>query len=144
MTSKALQAPKRRSRLNRLNGVDYAIMAFLALFALIILYPFYNALLVSLVPNTVYLRYQGLMLWPPEVTWEAYSFTFQSSLIWYGFKNSILITVIGTIYNTGREDHPLPHRLYDVLLRRFDPLLPPDPRPWADRHAVVHDPAHGH
>ena len=66
---------------------------------LIILYPFYNAILVSLVPNTVYLRYQGLMLWPPEVTLEAYSFTFQSSLIWYGFKNSFLITVIGTVYN---------------------------------------------
>ena len=45
------------------------------------------------------MRYQGLMLWPPEVTWEAYSYTFQSSLIWYGFKNSILITVIGTVYN---------------------------------------------
>ena len=39
------------------------------------------------------------MLWPPEVTMEAYTFTFKSSLIWYGYKNSILITFFGTIYN---------------------------------------------
>ena len=56
MTSKALQAPKRRSRLNRLNGVDYAIMAFLALFALIILYPFYNSICVSLVSQADYIK----------------------------------------------------------------------------------------
>ena len=30
---------------------------------------------------------------------EAYTFTFKSSLIWYGYKNSILITFFGTIYN---------------------------------------------
>ncbi len=78
---------------------DFILLFFLTLFGILILYPFYNAFLVSIVPNTVYLRYQGLMLWPPEVTMEAYTFTFKSSLIWYGYKNSILITFFGTIYN---------------------------------------------
>ncbi len=89
----------KKNKIRRFGVADFILLTLLTILGLIILYPFYNALLVSLVPNTVYLRYQGLMLWPPEVTWEAYSFTFQSSLIWYGFKNSILITVIGTIYN---------------------------------------------
>lgn len=89
----------KKNRIRRFGVADFVLLALLTLLGLIILYPFYNAILVSLVPNTVYLRYQGLMLWPPEVTLEAYSFTFQSSLIWYGFKNSFLITVIGTVYN---------------------------------------------
>ena len=89
----------KKNRIRRFGVADFVLLALLTLMGLIILYPFYNAILVSLVPNTVYLRYQGLMLWPPEVTLEAYSFTFQSSLIWYGFKNSFLITVIGTVYN---------------------------------------------
>lgn len=89
----------KKNRIRRFGVADFVLLALLTLLGLIILYPFYNAILVSLVPNTVYLRYQGLMLWPPEVTMEAYSFTFQSSLIWYGFKNSFLITVIGTVYN---------------------------------------------
>ena len=85
----------KKNRIRRFGVADFVLLALLTLLGLIILYPFYNAILVSLVPNTVYLRYQGLMLWPPEVTLEAYSFTFQSSLIWYGFKNSFLITVSG-------------------------------------------------
>ena len=89
----------KKNRIRRFGVADFVLLALLTLLGLIILYPFYNAILVSLVPNTVYLRYQGLRLWPPEVTLEAYSFTFQSSLIWYGFKNSFLITVIGTVYN---------------------------------------------
>lgn len=89
----------KKNRIRRFGVADFILLFFLTLLGILILYPFYNAFLVSIVPNTVYLRYQGLMLWPPEVTLEAYSFTFQSSLIWYGFKNSIIITVVGTVYN---------------------------------------------
>ncbi|MGI5885319.1 MAG: carbohydrate ABC transporter permease [Candidatus Spyradocola sp.] len=89
----------KKNKIRRFGPWDFALLVVLTLLGIVILYPFYNAFLVSIVPNTVYMRYQGLMLWPPEVTWEAYSYTFQSSLIWYGFKNSILITVIGTVYN---------------------------------------------
>ena len=82
----------RKNRIRRFGAADFILLFFLTLLGILILYPFYNAFLVSIVPNTVYLRYQGLMLWPPEVTMEAYTFTFKSSLIWYGSKNSILIT----------------------------------------------------
>ena len=89
----------KKNRIRRFGAVDFILLFFLTLLALLILYPFYNAFLVSIVPNTIYMRYKGLMLWPPALTIEAYEFTFKSSLIWTGYRNSILITVFGTIYN---------------------------------------------
>ena len=89
----------KKNRIRRFGAVDFILLFFLTLLALLILYPFYNAFLVSIVPNTIYMRYKGLMLWPPALTIEAYEFTFKSSLIWTGYSNSILITVFGTIYN---------------------------------------------
>ena len=71
----------KKNKIRRFGVADFILLTLLTILGLIILYPFYNALLVSLVPNTVYLRYQGLMLWPPEVTWEAYSFTFHQNIV---------------------------------------------------------------
>ena len=98
MTSKALQAPKRRSRLNRLNGVDYAIMAFLALFALIILYPFYNSICVSLVSQADYIKTR-FMLYPKNITLESYFIVFENGSIFDGMKVTIFITLVGVVYN---------------------------------------------
>ena len=89
----------KKNRIRRFGAVDFILLFLLTVLALLILYPFYNAFLVSIVPNTIYMRYKGLMLWPPALTLEAYEFTFKSSLIWTGYRNSILITVFGTIYN---------------------------------------------
>ena len=98
MTSKALQAPKRRSRLNRLNGVDYAIMAFLALFALIILYPFYNSICVSLVSQADYIKAR-FMLYPKNITLESYFIVFENGSIFDGMKVTVFITLVGVVYN---------------------------------------------
>ena len=89
----------KKNRIRRFGVVDGVLLFFLSVLALIILYPFYNAILVSVVPNTIYVRHQGLMLWPPAWTFEAYEFTFKSKLIWTGYRNSIIITVGGTLYN---------------------------------------------
>ena len=98
MTSKALQAPKRRSRLNRLNGVDYAIMAFLALFTLIILYPFYTSICVSLVSQADYIK-SRFMLYPKNITLESYFIVFENGSIFDGMKVTIFITLVGVVYN---------------------------------------------
>lgn len=88
-----------KNRLKKFTAGDGVILAILIMFAITIFYPFYNAVLVSFVPNTVYLRYQGVMIIPPKITLDAYDFTFKSSLIWTGYKNSILVTLFGTSYN---------------------------------------------
>ena len=89
----------KRNRVHRFTLSDGIICGILALLGISILYPFYNAVLVSLVPNTVYVRYQGVMLIPPVISLDAYNFTFKSSLIWSGYRNSALITLFGTLYN---------------------------------------------
>ena len=88
----------KRGRLHRLNGVDYAIMAFLALFALIILYPFYNSVCVSLVSQADYIKTR-FMLYPKNVTFESYFVVFKNGSIFDGMKVTLLITIIGVIYN---------------------------------------------
>ena len=98
MTSKALQAPKHRSRLKRLNAVDYAIMAFLGLFALIILYPFYNSICVSLVSQADYIKTR-FMLYPKNLTLESYFIVFENGSIFDGMKVTIFITLVGVLYN---------------------------------------------
>ena len=88
-----------KSVLKKFNAFDWILMAFMLIYALIIIYPFYNAILVSIVPNTVYVRYEGFMLFPPEVTWDSYQYVFKSAVIWSGYRNTIIITLVGVIYN---------------------------------------------
>ncbi len=88
----------KKSRLNRLNGVDWGIMIFLALFALIILYPFYNSICVSLVSQADYIK-SRFMLYPRNVTFESYFVVFKNGSIFDGMKVTLLITIIGVLYN---------------------------------------------
>lgn len=88
----------KKSRLNRLNGVDWGIMIFLALFALIILYPFYNSICVSLVSQADYIK-SRFMLYPRTVTFESYFVVFKNGSIFDGMKVTLLITIIGVLYN---------------------------------------------
>ena len=90
---------KEKSKFSKLNAFDWILAVIMIIFALMIIYPFYNAILVSIVPNTTYIRYKGFMLIPPEVEWDAYQYVFKSAVIWSGYKNTIEITLIGVIYN---------------------------------------------
>ncbi len=89
---------KKGNRIRRFNFYDGVLIAILTIFAITILYPFYNAVLVSLVPQQVYIR-TPFMLWPPAVIWDSYKFVFKSRLIWISLGNSAIITVGGTAYN---------------------------------------------
>jgi putative aldouronate transport system permease protein len=102
LANKAEKDPSRIARANRIRRFtlsDFFITLFLSLLGLAILYPFYNAVLVSIVPNTVYMRYEGIMLIPPEISWDSYMFTFRSPMIWTGYQNSIITTIFGTALN---------------------------------------------
>lgn len=75
-----------------------AIFAALTLFGLIILYPFYNTMLISVVSQSEYMS-RPFMLWPKEFTLSSYKFVFSSPLIVSGFRTSLIVTVVGTIYS---------------------------------------------
>lgn len=74
------------------------MVVFLTLFAIIIIYPFYNTILVSLVPQVEYAR-SPLMLWPTSITWESYEFVMESPLLLRSMGVSAIMMVVGTVYN---------------------------------------------
>lgn len=88
----------RKRKLNSWNYADVIIFIVLTLFGLIILYPFYNTLLISLVTEGEYIR-RPFMLWPENPTIKAYWYVFQSPLIGSGFRTSLIVTVVGTVYS---------------------------------------------
>lgn len=85
----------RRERIERL---DWFIGAALFLFAASILYPFYNTLLISLVPQQDYVR-SPFMLFPPTLTFKSYIDVFSNRFLMGGLLTTACITLVGTAYN---------------------------------------------
>lgn len=75
------------------NIFNYSFMFFLAF---IMIYPFWELLIVSFSPAEEASRI-GLKLIPRGFTLEAYKQLFRSSMIGYGYYNTIMRTVIGTV-----------------------------------------------
>ncbi len=94
----SLSPIKRKSHLNKLTYVDHLILILLTLLALIIIYPFYNTVLVSLVPQVDYTR-SPFMLIPRRITLESYQFVLSSNLLMRSMWTSVLVMVVGTAYN---------------------------------------------
>lgn len=88
----------RSGRRERIVVSDVVISAVLVLCALLILYPFYNAVMISLVPMHVYMR-NPMLLWPDEIIFDSYQFVLSYSSIWSGLTVTGIVTVAGTAYN---------------------------------------------
>ena len=82
----------------KLNIPHLLFVVMLSLWGLIILYPFYNAVLISLVPQAVYTR-TPFLIWPREITFESYQYVFGWKLIRWGIFSTVIITVVGTVYS---------------------------------------------
>ena len=74
------------------NIFNYGLLGFLAL---ITLYPFWDSLIVSIIPLEESVA-SSVHLWPKSITFEAYSYIFQLKELWSSFGNSVFITAIGT------------------------------------------------
>lgn len=77
---------------------DLIIFLGLTTLGIIILYPFYNSVLVSLTPQHVYVK-NPLLIWPKEITLNAYKFVFSNSQLLQGLKVTTIITILGVTYN---------------------------------------------
>lgn len=77
---------------------DRLIALALGLWGVIILYPFYNSLLVSLVTQEAYVK-APFMLYPEEITLEAYMHVFQSPYLWSGYKVTLFVMAVGVAYS---------------------------------------------
>ena len=88
---------QRRNFLNRIQGLDWVIFVMLLIYALLIIYPFYNAFLISISPEKVYLE-TPILLWPKEVTFDNYRAVFTNKTLWTGFGVTMFLLLFGTAY----------------------------------------------
>ena len=92
--------PLRKIRANanaRLGSLDWIIFVILGIFTLLIIYPFYNALLISLSPERVVLETPFLIV-PKEITFDSYREVFNNKLLWSGFSVTMILLIVGTTY----------------------------------------------
>ncbi len=74
------------------------ILILLLTWGIVIIYPFYNSVLVSLSSQSDYLR-TPFMLWPKKIDLNAYRLIFSSRSIGYGYKVTVFITITGVMYS---------------------------------------------
>ena len=82
---------------NKLGSLDWIILVILGLFTLMIIYPFYNAFLISISPERVVLE-TPFLIFPKEITFESYKEVFNNKLLWSGFGVTMILLIVGTTY----------------------------------------------
>ena len=81
----------------KIGTLDWVLFVILGIYALLIIYPFYNALLISISPEEVYLN-SAFLIWPKEVTFDNYLAVFDNALLWSGFRITMILLIAGTTY----------------------------------------------
>jgi putative aldouronate transport system permease protein len=71
---------------------------FMALLAFITLYPFWDTLIVSVIPLEEYLA-SSIHIFPKNISFEAYTHLFSMKELWRSYGVTIFITVVGTAVN---------------------------------------------
>lgn len=89
--------PKGSTFDKRIGKLDWVLFVILLIYALLVLYPFYNAFLISISPEEVYLN-TPFLIFPTEITWDNYIAVFTNSQLWSGFRVTMLLLVVGTAY----------------------------------------------
>jgi putative aldouronate transport system permease protein len=89
--------PKASSSNNKFGGLDVFIFIILLLYVIIVIFPFYYAFTISISSEHAY-NNSDLLLWPQEVTLEAYKLVFTNAQLWNGFGITMILLVFGTAY----------------------------------------------
>lgn len=78
-------------------GLDIFIFVILILYVIAVIFPFYNAFVISISSEYAYFN-ADLLLWPQEITFDAYTTVFASQQLWNGFGITMVLLVLGTAY----------------------------------------------
>lgn len=81
----------------RFGGLDIFIFVILILYVIAVIFPFYNAFVISISSEYAYFN-ADLLLWPQEITFDAYTTVFASQQLWNGFGITMILLVLGTAY----------------------------------------------
>ena len=85
-----------KRRLKKITFGSVMTYLILALFSATIVVAFLHLLSISFSPSHIATK-GGLHLWPKEFTLRNYAEVFKNDYIWIGYKNTIFITVVGTV-----------------------------------------------
>ena len=88
---------KRSNRDTRIQSLDIIICVILVVYAFLIIFPFWNAFVISLSTEYAYLH-SNLLLWPTEIDFSAYKQVFTSNSLWSGFGITMILLIGGTFY----------------------------------------------
>ena len=87
----------RKGTNTRFGGLDIFIFVILILYVIAVIFPFYNAFVISISSEYAYFN-ADLLLWPQEITFDAYTTVFASQQLWNGFGITMILLVLGTAY----------------------------------------------
>ncbi len=87
-----------RKKKKKFNVPHFILVAVLCLYALLIIYPFYSSVLTSIVPYSVAIR-NSFLLYPKGIDLSSYEFIFSWGTLWYGFRTTIIVVILGVAYN---------------------------------------------
>ena len=89
--------PRRDSRDTRIQGLDIVICVILVVYALLIIFPFWNAFIISISSEEDYLK-SNFLLWPNELDLTSYQQVFANKELWSGFGITMILLIGGTLY----------------------------------------------
>ena len=89
--------PKGSSRDRKIQSLDIIICVILVIYAALIIFPFWNAFVISISSEASYLK-SNLLLWPTELDLSAYQQVFTNNQLWSGFGITMILLVGGTLY----------------------------------------------
>jgi putative aldouronate transport system permease protein len=88
---------RRKGANTRFGGLDIFIFIILIIYVIAVIFPFYNAFVISISSEYAYFN-ADLLLWPQEITFDAYATVFASQQLWNGFGITMVLLVLGTAY----------------------------------------------
>jgi len=78
---------------------DICNVVFMFLLSVVCLYPMLHVIFASLSNGTLLMKHQGLLLWPAGFSTGAYKAVMDNSMIFIGYRNTLVIVVFGTLLN---------------------------------------------
>ena len=97
MSTQTITKSKSNS-LHKMNAADVITLSFLFALFLVILYPFYNSVLVSFVSQADYIQ-SRFMLFPKKINIDSYFVVFMNGTIFDGMRVTSIVTILGTAYS---------------------------------------------
>ena len=88
---------KRATRETKIQSLDIIIFVILFIYAALIIFPFWNAFVISISSESSYLT-SVLLIWPTELDLSSYEYVFTNQKLWSGFGITMILLIGGTLY----------------------------------------------